>query len=45
MARLDDVARSMGKACGVEDWVYELFAEEVIRGGPAFAVSLILGRL
>jgi hypothetical protein len=26
----------------VESWATELFAEEVVRGGPAFAVSLVL---
>ena len=33
--------------CGrqVEDWAVELFAEEVVRGGPAFAVSLILSAM
>lgn len=29
----------------VEDWAVELFAEEVVRGGPAFAVSLILSAM
>ena len=29
----------------VEEWAVELFAEEVVRGGPAFAVSLILSAM
>ena len=32
----------MGQAFGAEDWASALFAEEVVRGGPAFAVSLVL---
>ncbi|KAK9809702.1 hypothetical protein WJX73_007079 [Symbiochloris irregularis] len=40
--RIDPIATSFGKAFGVEDWYVELFAEEVVRGGPAFALSLVL---
>lgn len=29
MQRVDEVARGMGRACGVDEWVYNLFAEEV----------------
>eukprot|EP00798_Chlamydomonas_sp_ICE-L_P029012 gene29012-32203_t len=39
---IGDVSRSYGRAFEVEDWAYELFAEEVVRGGPAFAVSLVI---
>ena len=35
----------MGEACGVERWASELFAEEVVRGGPAFAISLLLSTI
>lgn len=38
------VARSYGEAFGADSWAVNLFAEEVIRGGPAFAVSLVLSR-
>ena len=31
-----------GEAFGVEAWARDLFAEEVVRGGPAFAVSLLI---
>ncbi|GAB4820070.1 hypothetical protein N2152v2_007116 [Parachlorella kessleri] len=39
---VDPVARSFGEAFGADSWAVNLFAEEVIRGGPAFAVSLVL---
>mmetsp|Transcript_19942 Transcript_19942/g.51852 ORF Transcript_19942/g.51852 Transcript_19942/m.51852 type:complete len:1521 (-) Transcript_19942:995-5557(-) len=38
--RIGDVGKAYGQAFGVEAWASELFAEEVVRGGPAFAVSL-----
>ncbi len=41
---VDPVARSFGEAFGADSWAVQLFAEEVIRGGPAFAVSLVLNR-
>ncbi|GAX78330.1 hypothetical protein CEUSTIGMA_g5772.t1 [Chlamydomonas eustigma] len=40
--RIGNVSRLMGEAFGAEDWASSLFAEEVVRGGPAFAVSLVL---
>ncbi|GLC33353.1 hypothetical protein PLESTB_000342400 [Pleodorina starrii] len=40
--RIGDISKAYGRAFGVERWAYELFAEEVIRGGPAFAVSLVI---
>ena len=39
-ARLAPIAQTLGNALGVEDWYVELFAEEVVRGGPAFAGAL-----
>lgn len=36
------LAQAIGENCGVERWTIDLFAEEVVRGGPAFAVSLVL---
>lgn len=44
-ARLQPISSAFGKAFKVEDWAVELFAEEVVRGGPAFAVSLILSAM
>ena len=41
-ARLTPIAASLGPALGVPDWATALFAEEVVRGGPAFGVSLAL---
>ena len=40
--RIGPSAKLMGKSFGVDDWARELFAEEVVRGGPAFAVSLVI---
>ncbi|EFJ44707.1 hypothetical protein VOLCADRAFT_118653, partial [Volvox carteri f. nagariensis] len=40
--RIGDISKAYGRAFGVERWAYELFAEEVIRGGAAFAVSLVI---
>lgn len=40
--RVEPVATAIGKSCGVESWAVELFSEEVVRAGPAFAVSLVL---
>ena len=42
MHRIGSVSRLMGQAFEAEDWASALFAEEVVRGGPAFAVSLVL---
>lgn len=41
---IDPIARAFGEAFGCESWAVNLFAEEVIRGGPAFAVALVLRR-
>ncbi|GFR47292.1 hypothetical protein Agub_g8979 [Astrephomene gubernaculifera] len=43
--RLGDVSVAYGRAFGVERWAYEVFAEEVIRGGAAFAVSLVISAI
>ena len=40
--RVEPISRAFGNAFDVENWAVELFAEEVVRGGPAFAVSLAL---
>ena len=37
--RIEPISLKLGMALGVEDWNIKLFAEEVVRGGPAFAVS------
>jgi len=39
---LQDISYAIGTACGCDDWAVQLFSEEVVRGGPAFAVSLVL---
>ncbi|EFN51271.1 hypothetical protein CHLNCDRAFT_37464 [Chlorella variabilis] len=36
------VSQQFGQAFGCEPWAVTLFPEEVVRGGPAFAVSLVL---
>lgn len=44
-ADMQGAATDIGEACGIESWAVDVFAEEVIRGGPAFALSLVLSRL
>lgn len=44
-AEIGAVSTSYGQAFGCEPWSIELFTQEVIRGGPAFAVSLVLSAL
>ena len=44
-AVLTPVATAYGEALGCEPWAVDLFAEEVVRGGPAFAVSLALSSI
>ena len=44
-ADMQGAAEEIGVACAIESWAVELFSEEVIRGGPAFALSLVLSRL
>ena len=43
--RLMPISSVLGKSFGVEQWYVELFSEEVVRGGPAFAVSLVLSAI
>jgi alpha-glucan,water dikinase len=40
--RLQPKAEALGGAFQVEKWTIPLFSEDVIRGGPAFALSLLL---
>jgi alpha-glucan,water dikinase len=40
--QLQPKAEALGAAFGVEAWTVPLFSEEVIRGGPAFTLSLLL---
>jgi alpha-glucan,water dikinase len=42
VARVSRFATSLGRAAGCDDWAVDVFAEEVVRGGPLFAVSLAL---
>nr|MBS0020956.1 hypothetical protein [Gammaproteobacteria bacterium] len=44
-ARLQPKAELLGQRFAAEDWTIPLFAEEVIRGGPAFSLSVLLRRL
>jgi alpha-glucan,water dikinase len=43
--RLQPRAEYLGEAFKAPKWAVALFSEEVIRGGPAFALSLLLRRL
>ncbi|MHB1425023.1 MAG: phosphohistidine-like domain-containing protein [Gemmataceae bacterium] len=40
--QLQPKAEALGTAFGAEPWTIPLFSEEVIRGGPAFTLSLLL---
>ena len=44
-AELQPVAHSIGTRTDCDRWTVELFTEEVVRGGPAFSVSLVLSML
>lgn len=44
-ARIGPVSSAYGKAFNIESWAVDLFAEEVVRGGPAFAVSLVISAI
>jgi alpha-glucan,water dikinase len=43
--RLQPKAEFLGEAFDAAAWTVPLFSEEVVRGGPAFALSLLLRRL
>ena len=36
---------ALGTATKCDPWAVEIFAEEVVRGGPAFAVSLVISAI
>jgi len=42
VASLEKLSHDLGTAFGCDEWAVQLFAEEVIRGGPAFALGLVL---
>ncbi|MFZ0257419.1 MAG: PEP/pyruvate-binding domain-containing protein [Gammaproteobacteria bacterium] len=44
-ARLQPKAELLGRRFAADEWTIPLFAEEVIRGGPAFTLSVLLRRL
>jgi len=44
-AELQPIANAVGPPTGCDDWAVELFTEEVVRGGPAFCVSLVISLL
>lgn len=44
-ALLQNTANAIGSAANVESWVVKGFSENVIRSGPAFALSIMLTRL
>ncbi|KAL4448876.1 hypothetical protein ABPG77_007593 [Micractinium sp. CCAP 211/92] len=39
---LGPISQAYGESFGCDTWAVQLFPEEVVRGGPAFAVSLVL---
>jgi alpha-glucan,water dikinase len=42
---LQPKAEFLGRAFNADPWVISLFSEEVVRGRPAFVLSMLLGRL
>ena len=44
-ALLQPLAHGIGSRTGCDQWTVELFTEEVVRGGPAFSVSLVVSML
>jgi alpha-glucan,water dikinase len=42
---IGDFSRALGTAAKCDPWAVEIFAEEVVRGGPAFAVSLVISAI
>lgn len=45
VASLNDLSMGLGQAFGCDEWAVQLFAEEVVRGGPAFALGLVLSNI
>jgi alpha-glucan,water dikinase len=41
--RLDPIGKALGKAFHAESWAVNTFSEEVVRGGPLFALGVLLG--
>ena len=42
---LQPIAEAIGSRTDCDGWTVELFTEEVVRGGPAFSVSLVVSML
>jgi hypothetical protein len=42
---IGEFSRGLGNAAKCDPWAVEIFAEEVVRGGPAFAISLIISAI
>lgn len=42
MNTIGSFSTALGNACKCDPWAVEIFAEEVVRGGPAFAISLVV---
>lgn len=43
--RISGFASALGNAAKCDPWAVEIFAEEVVRGGPAFAISLVISAI
>ncbi len=43
--RITPFSLALGRAAKCDSWAVEVFAEEVVRGGPAFAVSLLISNI
>jgi alpha-glucan,water dikinase len=42
---IGEFSTALGNAAKCDPWAVEIFAEEVVRGGPAFAISLVLSAI
>lgn len=42
---MQPTAEQIGAACGCDEWTIKLFSEEVVRGGPGFALSMLMQKM
>jgi hypothetical protein len=42
---MQPTAEQIGAACGCDEWTIKLFSEEVVRGGPGFALSMLMQKI
>jgi hypothetical protein len=42
---MQPTAEQIGAACGCDEFAIKLFSEEVVRGGPGFALSMLMQKI